>query len=227
LFSTLFSLTIASATVAPTIHISSASASVLWKRAEKAEALGNAEQRDRALLAWLSLGLGAEALAPPFEALSDTLLNRSRENGVLRIFASRMGDRIRVALNDPMHVIGRVQCFIKSKKGWRLLTRLESHAISRFEYGAVGPLQASDEFRIEAYLPWPDDGVLIRRFLLVPQGQVPPPNQPALYVAGTSTTADQLALKADEIQDLWWAVALGLVAAGFSGAAVWQESRWP
>ena len=225
-FTPLLSLWITSSTAAVAIHVSEESSAVLWRRALKAQVQQDKRTRDQAILGWLSLSPDVSVLPAPFEQLSDELVTRAQETGALRIFASRMQDRIRIAIHDPAKVVGRIQCFIKKPSGWRLLSRLESHAVSRFEYGDVGTLSASDEFRVEAYLPWPDDGILVRRFRILQESKVQLPALPLEKAVTSTNTASRRWADGDSPSDLWWALAIGVIALGFTGTAVWQEIDW-
>ena len=59
-----------------------------------------------------------------------------------------------------------MRVYIKTQKGFRLLTRLDSHAINRNEYGGIGALDTSARIMVHAYLRWPRDHLLARRIFL-------------------------------------------------------------
>ena len=198
---------------------------VLWAEAVTAHRENDPSAVEKYLWQWLSLESQMRAIPPPFGALSDKLIEKRQANGAFRIYASRLPDRIRLALTDPAEVLGRVQVFVKTPQNWRLLSRLESHAVNRFEFGDIGPLSSDATYKIEAYMRWPHDDILIRTNYLYPEEDQ---LQPRLSLSQTDSTTTTCALvsdcpPADSKATLWWTFAVGIFALGFAGGAVWQE----
>ena len=201
---------------------------VLWKRAEEAQARGEPSVVKESLWAWMTLQSEMRALPPPFTQWSDALIEKRQAEGSLRIYGSRMADRVRLAVSDPAQVVGRIQVFLKTGKTWRMLSRLESHAESRYEYGELGPLSKQDLFKIEAYMLWPNADVLVRRIHLYPEEKG---LSPSIAIVNTSTASHDCRVskscsELESMRSVWWTLALGVLAVGFAGGAVWQELRF-
>jgi hypothetical protein len=204
---------------------------VLWQRALQAQARDDLPGTEHALWGWLTLQSEMRGLPPSFGHFNDKLLSKLQTQGPIRVYGSRMSDRVRVALTDPARVIGRIQVFKRTPHGWRMLSRLQSHAGDRYEYGEVGPLDVGDQIRIEAYMLWPNHEILVRRVHLLPEASILRPSGPRDVLAKTSTRAqncgqDESCSQKDNLSDVWWTLALGVLALGFAGGAVWQEQRF-
>jgi len=200
----------------------------LWEQALEAKSRGDLSVARKSLWGWMTLQSEMRALPSPFEELSDALIEKLQAEGPLRIYGSRMTDRVRVAVSDPAGVVGRVQVFLKTPTAWRMLTRLESHAVSRFEYGEVGTLTKQDFLKIEAYMLWPNADVLVRRIHLYPEETR---IRPSASIAHTSSASEDCAVsrscsELESMNSVWWTLALGVLAIGFAGGAVWQELRF-
>ena len=109
---------------------------LLWSQALEADQKGNQAEQDRALWGWMTLKRETGSIPAPFQAWTDRLQKRLETSGPVRIFAARLEDRIRLTISDPAQILGRVQVYIATEKGMRLLTRLDSHAVNRNETGA-------------------------------------------------------------------------------------------
>ncbi len=200
----------------------------LLDAARAAAALGDGTSAEALVFAWAGL---VRASAPPAESVpgAEAALVRAWSEGPFRLFGSRLEDRVRVGLHDPARLVDRLDVFLDTPAGPRLMTLLPSPA-GRLEYGVDGPLPAGGDVRIVALSARLGALEPFREVVLPPPaalGLPPPPGAVAtssVGVAGPETGA--VDPSAAEIEWPWW-LAGAAVAVGLVGAAVWQETRGP
>lgn len=199
---------------------------LLWSQALQAEQAGNVQDQDRALWGWMTLKEEVRSIPEPFQAWTDRIQKRLETSGSVRIFAARLEDRIRLTVSDPAQILGRVQVYIKTQKGFRLLTRLDSHAVNRNEYGGIGALDTSARIMVQAYLRWPHDHLLARRIFLEGDNTALPGPQFEPRVAAACDGCQKTKPYTPYTGSIWWLVGLAVLSVGFAGGAIWQEQAW-
>ena len=192
--------------------------------AAEARASGD-EDRVRGLLrAWASMS--ERTTAPPgFESEGVRAIAEIARSGLLRVYASRLPDRIRVGLRDPAKMVDRIVVTLRDGLTKRQLPRLLAHAAGRLEYGADEPIPPTAEIEVEVFYTGLGDDILVRRTVISPElgGALPPvPSPEVMPEAPPQGSADGSAGRGLT----WWWVGGAIVAAALAGAAVWQESRF-
>jgi hypothetical protein len=197
-------------------------AAALLAAAAEAQARGDAAEVQRVLRAWSSRGGGGEvpeALGgPAAEARAFTAAS-----GRLRVYASQVSPaRLRVGVEDPAAVVDHLEVFGLDAAGERArLTREVAESAGRQEY-RVPP--GVERVRVEAVmllagapvvLAWADTALGAAAGLPAgPSVTGPAPAGPA------ETPAPEASARVP-----WWWVAVGVLAAGLVGGAIWQETR--
>ena len=198
---------------------------LLWSVALEAEKTGDLQEKERALWGWMTLKQEVRSIPEPFQAWTDRLQKRLETSGAVRVFAARLQDRVRLTVNDPAQILGRVQVYIATPQGYRLLTRLDSHAVNRNEYGGIGPLDSDAKVMVQAYLRWPHDHLLAKAVYLEQQGTLPGPKfEPA--VAAACLRCDEPKRYVPYNGSVWWLVGLAVFSTGLAAGAAWQEYTW-
>jgi len=198
---------------------------LLWSQALQAHKIGNIRDKERALWGWMTLKEEVRSIPEPFQDWTDRLQKRLEESGSVRIFAARLEDRIRLTVSDPAQILGRVQVYIATQKGFRLLTRLDSHAVNRHEYGGIGALATTARIKVKAYLRWPHDHILARRIFLEGEIALPGPKFERTVVA-TCAGCEKPQPYMPYTGSIWWLVGLAAFSVSLAGAAIWQEQTW-
>jgi hypothetical protein len=196
---------------------------MLLDAAREAKSKGDRARLEWCLRAWASLG---GATPPPVTVSAEAASARTWAEGQrpFRLFGSRMPDRIRVGLEDPAHVVGRVIVTVQESGRELQLLPLEGIAPDRMEFGLDRPLGADAEVRIRALLTAFGSEALLREVTLL--GSSPTlPMAPDLREKQTATATRSVASTADERPFPWWWVGAAAVAAALVGASIWQETR--
>ncbi len=140
--------------------------------------------------------------------------------GQLRIYGSRLPDRVRVGVDDPAALVGRLDVSIAAAGGWARLTRARVEAAGRNEY----TLPVGDrEILIEAVMTDYGPEVVLRRSILAPPSRALPPPKPAPKTAAAPPALVPGAPTAPAAP--WWWIALGVACAGLAGVAIYQEAK--
>lgn len=199
----------------------------LLDAARAAASEGDAAAAEALVFAWAGL---VRAAAPPAEPLpgAELALARAWSEGPFRLFGSRLEDRVRVGLHDPARLVDRLDVFLETSAGPRLMTLLPSPA-GRLEYGVDGPLPAEGDVRIVALSARLGPLEPFREVVLPPPaalGLPPPPGAVPTSTLGAAGPALGVEPPPAEIEWPWW-LAGAAIAVGLVGAAVWQETRGP
>jgi hypothetical protein len=195
----------------------------------RAKRAGDAALVRRALRGWASLK-HHPALPAGIEAEAADATSWAMSSGYLRIYGSRLPGRVRVGVDDPALIVGRLDVFIQDPSGQSeraRLTRAESEAAGRNEY--LVPESASErEIVVEAVMTDFGDELVLRRSILAPASGTTAPERP-----DPKRAAEKLGFE-EEIAPppaeetpvfAWWWIAIGVAAAGLAGAAIYQEAK--
>ena len=174
-----------------------------------------------ALRVWATLRHRAQPLTEPdLRSPSADALSWAADQGLLRLYATRLPDRVRAGVRDPASAVARVEAFFLDAQGLRQrLFRMDEEDPTRFEY-ALPPGAEAHEVQVEAVMTRFGDPVVIARSVLVPGG-ASPPSAPVLAVEPVEAPEP---VAAPEPFGWWW-IAAGAIAAGLAGAAVVEELR--
>lgn len=182
--------------------------------ASESLASGDRPAAERALRRWASL---TGATQPPQRLVE--LTSSLTDVGTFRLFGSRLEDRVRVALQDPEGLVGRLVVTVGEGEQTRQLTPLDDHASGRLEFGGAA-IPAGATITITAWMIEPGPPAVIRRIVLDAE-RVPPPAPSGARALDTAGPTDD----AEVATWQWWWIGAGVVAAALTGAAIWQESR--
>jgi hypothetical protein len=179
-----------------------------------------------ALRTWATLA-ARTALPAGLETEAADAVAFAKDAGALRLFASRVGDRVRVGVSDPVGAVDRIDVWIGTRDGFVRLGRLEDGAQGRHEY----TLAADDprELLIDAVSTrWGEDLRLARTVLSPADAAVPSaPDPEKLTKNVNANTIPVVAEKPRIVEEPlpWWIIAGGIVAVALVGAGVVQELR--
>lgn len=192
----------------------------LWAAAKVAQARGDAAAVTRLARAWATSqpdGAAPEGL----EAAAEEARAFAATQGRLRVYASRVSPtRLRVGLDDPAAVVDHVDVFGESAEGARArLTREESESAGRQEYRVPPGVRLAV---VEAVMLVGSEPVVLASVSTSMAEAAPLPAAPAPK-APPVVAQEEAAPEASPVP--WWWVAVGVVAAGLAGAAIWQETR--
>jgi hypothetical protein len=193
----------------------------------RAKRAGDAAAVRRALRGWASLR-HHPSLAAGLEAEAADAASWAADAGYLRIYGSRLTDRVRNGVDDPALIVGRLDVFLQRPTGERArLTRAGSEALGRNEY--LVPASARElEIVIEAVMTDFGPEVILRRSILLPASGAAVPEQP---------DPKRAAEKAGVVQEViapprqetpifsWWWIAIGVAAAGLAGFAIYEDVK--
>jgi hypothetical protein len=181
------------------------------------------------LRAWASLG-GTETAPLSLAAEVAAAREWALRLPPLRAYGSRLPDRIRVGLEDPASVVGRVIVTVREAGVTRQLIQEEGHAEDRLEYHLESALGPDAEIRIALVMTKLGGEVVVREAVLAAAADLPA--LPAFH-SKTSTAAAAAELIAASTHAAsegprvpWWWIAGAAVAAGMVAAALWQETRF-
>lgn len=198
----------------------------LIRAARAACPAGETDRCRAALRAWATLA-SRTALPAGLEREAADAVAFAKNAGELRLFASRVGDRIRVGVSDPAGAVDRIDVWIGTQKGFVRLGMLEGGAQGRYEY----TLAANDprECLIDAVSTKFGGDVRLARTVLRPSEVVVPtaPNPEKLTENVRKGALVTEPPKPRVVEDPlpWWVIAGGVVAAALVGAGVVQELR--
>lgn len=198
----------------------------LLECARRAHAGGDAETVRRCLRGWATLRRQRK-LPEGLKREAADATSWAAKRGMLRIYGSRLDGRVRIGVDDPAGIVDRLDVFVDGSGGRYRLLRAEQESAGRNEY-VIPPAAHDQPIVVEAVLidlvPEP---VVLRRTTLVPHvDPVPDAPDPERAKARVGWKDEPAPAPVEESPILsWWWIAAGVVAAGFVGAAVWQETR--
>jgi hypothetical protein len=203
--------------------------SILLETAREAKIRGDRAKVEWCLRGWASLGGGAP---PPVTVSAEAALARAWAQGrpPFRVFGSRLADRIRVGLEDPAGLVGRVVVTIKEGDRELTLVPLEGSAPDRMEFGLDRPIHPETEVRIAALMTKLGGEALIREVVLL-ESKAALPMAPDLREKLAASSSTALARRAPAPSEPsgpllpWWWIGAGVLACALAGAAIWQERR--
>lgn len=193
---------------------------------EGAAATKSPAERERLLRGWASLGGAPEAPAA-LSADAQRALTWVLEAGRFRLFASRQGGRLKLGLHDPAAMVTRLEVLAVVGEQSLALPRAESDEPGRLDYTIDPALPERTVILVRAHARAPGADILLRELRLEPQEAAPLPTAPDPNAkAPIGRRRLEAATPADASPVIpWWWIAVGAVAAGFVGAAIWQETR--
>jgi hypothetical protein len=193
---------------------------------EGASASKSSAERERLLRGWASLG-GAPEAPPGLSADAQRALSWVLEAGRFRLFASRQGGRLKLGLHDPAAMVTRLDVLAVVGEQSLALPRAQSDEPGRLDYTIDPALPERTLILVQAYARAPGGDVLVRELRLEPHEVTPLPAAPDPNAkAPIGRRHLEVAPPADASPVIpWWWIAVGAVAAGFVGAAIWQETR--
>ena len=204
--------------------------SALIKLAQAAAQAGAEDQLRKILRGWATLRR-QRSLPPGMEAAAAEASAWAETAGLLRVYGSRLPGLVRIGVDDPAEIVGRLDVWVIDKDGRRSrLVRSETGAPGRNEY-RIPKGGADRQVVVEAVMTElsPEDIVVWRTVL--PGNSAPVPGSPdpkqAASRLGFKEPSPGPAVRPPEPAVRWWWVAVSVVAAGFVGAAIWQETRGP
>lgn len=194
----------------------------LLARAAEASAKGDRGAVVELLHGWASLGPKA-ALPVGLEREAAEALVWAEHVGRFRVYASRLEDRVRVGVNDPANLAGRIDAFGIVGQERIQITRAETEASDRYEF----KVDAADKTVIvEAVMIKYGTDVVLARAELAPAKTTELPSVPDRSAfQGLMKKHVDIAAPPEDITP-WWLIAIGAAAALLAGAAVWQETRF-
>ena len=136
-----------------------------------------------------------------------------------RLYGSRLADRVRVGLEDPAGLVGRLDVLVEVGGQTRALSPLEDHAAGRLEFGSRRPIPPDATIILRAWMTEFGTPMVLRE---VTSTLVAPPTAPPKIEGATDTDASA---EAEVSPWQWWWIGAGVLAAALTGAAVWQETR--
>jgi hypothetical protein len=192
-----------------------------------AKKLGDAAATQKALRGWASLRRH-QSLPVGVETEAADATSWAADAGQLRIYGSRLPGRVRVGVDDPALIVDRLDVFLAPPNRERSrLTRADTEAAGRNEY--LVPETAVDmEIVVEAVHAFGKDEVVLRRAILVPSGANVVPEQPdPKKMAVRAGFKEEKVVPPPEPEPAfaWWWIAIGAVAAGLAGVAIYQEAK--
>lgn len=193
---------------------------------EGAAASKNPAELERLLCGWASLGGSPEALSR-LSVEAQRALSWGLEAGRFRLFASRQAGRLKLGLHDPAAMVTRLDVLAVVGEQSVALPRAESDEPGRLDYTIDPALPETTVIAVRAYARAPGGDILVRELRLEPHEVAPLPAAPDPNAkAPVGRRRLDFAPPADASPVIpWWWIAVGAVAAGFVGAAIWQETR--
>jgi hypothetical protein len=192
----------------------------LIEAARSARAAGDFGRVDRALRGWATLGRD-RPLPAGLEGEAAAAIAWASKAGLLRLYGSRLPGRARVGLDDPASLVARLDAFGIGRDGSRYrLTRAEGEVVGRYEF-VVPPSASEHEIILEAVMIERGAEIVVKRAVLLPD-EIEAPKPPAPKIAPVEPPPPSVE---EDGAFAWWWIALGAVAAGLAGAAIWQETR--
>lgn len=199
----------------------------LLRAARAALERGDAVALNDALGAWATISARSD-LPEGLERHAATAVAMAKEEGLLRVYASRAGGRVRVGVSDPANVIDRVDVWLDVAPTPVRLPRREDGARGRFEY-LLDPRDARAVF-VDAVSTRFGPSIRLVRVTLAPdEAELPSAPDPTRLTDNTLAEAPPRAARRavrDASPVPWWVIVGGVVAAGLAGAAVYQETRF-
>lgn len=186
----------------------------------------DASQRARWLRAWATLVPESAELPVTLEAEAAAARAWASQRGSLRLYASRLRDRVRAGVGDPAGIVDHLAAYTRDASGQHLLARVESEQLDRWEYDLGAERSAKVVVVIEAVTRLLDGAdVVVARVVLEPTDEAPPPAPDPAKLTGLLPERAPATEPAEEPLLAWWWIAGAAVAAALAGAAVWQELR--
>ena len=193
----------------------------------RAKKKGDVARVQQALRGWATLR-HHHAFPPGLETEGADATSWAASSGYLRIYGSRLPGRVRVGVDDPALLVGRLDVFIQRSPTERArLTRAETEAAGRNEY--VVPAAADDlEIVVEAVMLDFGPELILRRSILMPASTAVVPEKPdpkrAAEKAGFKEPPVIPQVEPEPVFSWWW-IAVGVAAAGLAGVAIYQEAK--
>jgi hypothetical protein len=199
----------------------------LVELALRAKKAGDAARAQHALRGWASLRRHP-SLPAGLETEAADASSWAQGTGYLRIYGSRLPGRVRVGVDDPALIVGRIDVFLQKPTGERArLTRAETEAAGRNEY--LVPESAGElEIVVEALMTDFGPELVLRRSILAPASSASVPAKPDPKKAAAQAGFEEVVVPPppDETPIFaWWWIAIGVAAAGLAGVAIYQEAK--
>lgn len=199
----------------------------LLQCAQRAHVAGERDLVRRCLRGWATLRRHG-GLPEGLEQEGAEAASWAAEQGMLRIYGSLLEGRVRIGVDDPARIVDRLDVWVQTESGERhRLVRAQQESAGRNEYVLPKTVRDRDivvEAIVTDLVPEP---ALLRRITLsrVEQAAPTPPDpEQAKARVGWKDEPTPPPVKETPVLSWWW-IAAGVVAAGFVGAAVWQETR--
>lgn len=199
---------------------------VFLDAAKRAKKRGDTADLERRLQAWATLAPIDPPLPTGLEAEAAESLAWAKEHGRFRIFASRLEDRVSVGVEDPAHLVARVDAWIRDGDKQLQLVRVDSERADRWEYRLGLDRSSVAIVVIDAISTQTGKDLAIARAVFLPENDAPPVAPDPAKLAGVKPARTQEEIIAPERGLKWWWIVGGAIAVGFAGAAVWQETRF-
>ncbi len=183
------------------------------------------EAVDAHLFGWATLKARP---APPagFPRRGSIAISQADQAGRLALFVSRVGPRLRVGLNDPARLVGRLEAVWVDAEGQETpLVVAEEPIGGRTEFRAPRT-DIAGYAKVRAVMTFGGAPIVLKEAVLQAQTEaVLPPTAPVAPPPAPVVEATPQPAEATSSGVPWWWIAAGVVAASLVGAAAWQETR--